>query len=809
MRLLKLRQALDPGDRRRPKGFGGPRRHGDLPAHSRTLSSQAEGLRVRQQARSRVLGVDPKLVFVLELGASVDRDEFRRAGLQVLDGSDRRLVVAFSDDPQLAGFLDRLAACAGGIPPGGASEPYAAFVDAVDGVRPLEASDRISPALAVALRGSPPQALMRLDAELWYPDSEDLAHQWVDELRGAVRQCGGHIPDVHISAAAGVILARVYLPADQVLSLAELDAIALLDILPTPALSMPQFWATDPDSVPTMSPPRPDAPLVGLIDSGVSSAHPLVGPAVVAAEALSPAILDGEDRCGHGTMVAGLILHGPMDQAVARGVLPRPLCRIISVAALDGDNLFPEGELWERDLVEAIEWCASQGARIINLSLGDDQRPLRASRQLPAAALVDELARRLDLVVVIASGNCHPGDYLTSISEDSSITYPVDLVQDHATGILDPGTAALALTVGGITAAQAATGYGTETVLRRPMGEPGWPSPVTRRGPGIGKAVKPELVEHSGTLGIESGRVVSNDPELGVISTKMTAGRLLGFDVGTSYAAPLVTRIAAALQSRHPTFSANMIKALVLLSAQPSNFALQLEGASPATRAQAERDLTGYGRPSLPRALESTSHRAVLVAESRIRINGVHIYEAPFPTSFATAGGVRGIDIALAYSPRTRLSRLDYVSNRMEFALIRGMVLPEVIEAVAAIEGDEGATLEPDDEPRGGGEYPSRPPTLSQLGSKVVTLMPSGWARKAGTNQVGRVTFRQRLDPQRHAPMFVVVRNVNRWEDDTTTEPYALAVAMWRSPDQPELYVQLEAELEAVIEVPIEVELEV
>ena len=69
---------------------------------------------MRHQQRPSVLGVDPRLVLVFELGASVDADEFRRAGLRVVDSSDRRLVVAFADDPELATFMGRLEAMAGG-----------------------------------------------------------------------------------------------------------------------------------------------------------------------------------------------------------------------------------------------------------------------------------------------------------------------------------------------------------------------------------------------------------------------------------------------------------------------------------------------------------------------------------------------------------------------------------------------------------------------------------------------------------------------------------------------------------------------
>ena len=56
--------------------------------------------------------------------------------------------------------------------------------------------------------------------------------------------------------------------------------------------------------------------------------------------------------------------------------------------------------------------------------------------------------------------------------------------------------------------------------------------------------------------------------------------------------------------------------------------------------------------------------------------------------------------------------------------------------------------------------------------------------------------------------MLLVVRNINRWDDMGAEQPYALAVALWRDEDQPELHAELETQLEAVIEVPVEVEIE-
>ena len=408
---------------------------------------------------------------------------------------------------------------------------------------------------------------------------------------------------------------------------------------------------------------------------------------------------------------------------------------------------------------------------------------------MSAASVVDDLARRRGLVVVVAAGNCHPSDYLTEISESAARDYPARLFGDDATGVLDPGTSLLSITAGGLTdAAAAGAQSGHETLRRLPMGEPGWPSPVTRKGPGPGQAIKPELAENAGTLGIEDGTLVSNDPELGVVGASAHAGRLLDWDIGTSYAAPLVSRVAAAVAARFPGFTAELIRALVLVSANRVPVADNLSG-SDAFRLEAERALVGYGRPSMARAIESSSHRALLVAEGSIPINGVHIYEIPIPTSFTASGGKRGLDVALAYSPPTRVRRLDYLASRMEFEIVKGLPLEEVAEIFAKI-GDGDVS------------------TVSGLGSKRVDLKPSTQTRSRGANQLGRRVFHQRLDTPRDSPMFLVVRNINRWDDDGAEQSYALAAALWRDEDQPELHAELQTRLEAEVELAVEIEVE-
>jgi hypothetical protein len=770
---------------------------------------------MRHLERPAVLGVDPRLILVFELSGPVDPADFRRAGLRVLDGSDDHVVVAFADDPELAAFHERLDALRGGIPEGQRNEPYAGFFDSIESLRVLGPEDRISDRLRETIEDRGDEEL-RVDIECWHPEDVDLANAWLSDLAEAVSGADGRIVDRYIHNSAGLLLARAYLKANAIAEIAKLDIVARLDVLPRPALTLPQLFGSDLDELPASIPPASGAPIVGIVDSGVRSAHPLLAGAILAADAIGTGLSEGQDQHGHGTMVAALIAHGDVEQAVTSGLPLRSICRIVSARVLDAQNQFPDDVLWEHELQDAIEWCVAQGASIVNLSVGDSSAVLSSRRQTRAAAVVDDLARRLGVTIIVAAGNVGPMDYLSNIADSMALTYPEELLRAPQARLTDPAPAMLALTVGAITMAEAATGLSArESVIRVPMGRPGWPAPFTRLGPGLAGAVKPELVERGGTLGIESGRLVDNDAELSIISANGSSDRILGFDIGTSFAAPLVTRVAAAVKARFPQFSSNLVRSLVLLSARASEFGMELQVDRPSDRVDAVYRLVGFGRPSVERAIASTPHRVVLVTEDSIPVDGIHVYQLPVPGSFRRSGGQRGIDIALAYDPPTRIRRLDYLASGMEFHLVRGISLDEVIASF--MREDPEADLEESDDPNATGvneddiatEVDAEPPTLSGLKSHVCRLEPSSRLRSRGANQLGRATFTQRFDPARHEPLHLVIRNVNRWADSTSQQPYALAVAMWRTESQGELYAELAAQLEAVVEVQIEVEAEI
>jgi hypothetical protein len=528
------------------------------------------------------------------------------------------------------------------------------------------------------------------------------------------------------------------------------------------------------------------------------------------ATTLSSELGDGEDAHGHGTRIAALLLHGELEDVLDRSFLPRPFCRLLSIRVLDGSNRFPPGTVWEAEIERAITYAAEQGAKVVNLSIGDPETHYTGARSTPVAALLDQLSRDLGIVIVVPTGNVAPAAYLDTADAVAVETYVDALLDSPHTALLDPAPATAVITVAAAAPeALAGATRGTFAASRRALGMGGWPSPFSRRGPGIDASVKPELSAPGGSLAydVEFGRLVDDDA-LGILSASGAApDRLLDVDVGTSYAAPLVARAAAAVHARYPTFGHNLIRALVLLGSREPRFAGTLAQLSPGQREKRVLPSVGYGEARLAEAIESTPHRTILVAEGAIRVDRTIVYEVPIPSSFQVSGGTRGIDVALAFDPETRARRLDYAATKMEFWLVRGMTPEEITSVFMSTDLAELERLEEEAEDEAEDAELAERITPSKLGASLVRMSPSGQVRSRGANQLGRKRFSQRLKDDFGDTYHLVVQCRRVWPTSTPMQTYGLAVALWRDEDQPAIYDEIRTRVEVPIEVPVEIEL--
>jgi thermitase len=127
---------------------------------------------------------------------------------------------------------------------------------------------------------------------------------------------------------------------------------------------------------------------VAVLDSGVASDNPDINPKVVLRANFSGAATN-EDNYGHGTHVAGIVAAAHNTYGVA-GVCPG--CTILA-----GKVLNDSGVGSSSTLANGINWAVSNGAKVINMSIG-----VRASRTLETAV---NNAWSKGVVLVAAAGN--------------------------------------------------------------------------------------------------------------------------------------------------------------------------------------------------------------------------------------------------------------------------------------------------------------------------------------------------------------------------------------------------------------------
>lgn len=760
---------------------------------------------------------------ILHVNRPPDEGSLRNAGLDVVDYLTGRVVVSAERDPQLEAMSRRLAEYQTGprLPKGageaedvdGSGEdaapaprqrtaPHQALFDCIDSIEPFGAADILTEELAQRLVSAGDTEQLIIDVQLWCPENWNDAQLLADVVVAAVEGSGSaRILDKTLQHRTGLSLLRVEAPADTVRQLAELKGVRRLDRLPRPDLDYGQSVGLGITELPPVLPPLPGAPVVAVIDSGVRSAHPLIGPAVQDIVALTPDG-DGADESGHGTAVAGLALFGSLEPLLVDQLPLRPVGRLVSVRILDADGLFADPTLWEGQLLAAVELAAELGARVVNLSIADDRRPYRPDRPTPLAAALDEVVRRQRLVVVVSAGNYPLTNYPADVGAAGS--YPHHLLDDQDAGLLDPATSALALSVGAL-CADDEQGYRMirERVDVVPVGGQEWPSPITRRGPGASQMIKPELALPAGgaTVDTLTGRLVA---DAGVILAEGSrADRLFRVDAGTSFAAPLAAHCALQVLAANPELNAQAVRALVLASTRPDLAAdIFTEGGGPAANRNARQRLAGFGRPDAVRAASSDLHRAVLIAEESLPLDGVHLYRIPVPTTFFDSGGTRRLTVALAFSPVTRSTRRDYLASRMEFEVYRGVSLEDVAEAYVRDEptpaGDlafaDQSGLTFDGEAEAGATEQALGP--ASVRARAIGLEPSSQRRSAGANQVGTVLFKRALNSSKGLDLVVAVRNVNRWSPEGVSEEYAVAVVLERDDDHRPLYAELRAQLE-------------
>jgi len=744
--LLRIEGELD---RRKKPGWGDALVRNPV-AHADALQARIAGIVADVQQRPKVDQAPEPLVVKVRSLAPVDLAEWPRVDMQVLSTDPRNTVVLLAGDAQLAKLREKIAKYREPPPEGQKGQTYAGLVAPIEEFAERPPEEKIGPVL-IAEGYAAPENFAEADAfvidvELYRP-SDDMVPVFSDRIEKLVQQSAGQVTSRYYGSPTCLMM-RVVGSGLTVAALLAAPEVLFLDRPPQPDAPPANALQFDVGEVGEVVPAAAGAATIGVIDSGLTSAHPLLVGSVTGSFGV-PADLGDADGWGHGTPVAGVAVFGDITTGLQN--LPiRARFRIASARVLNDQGEFDDKLLTPDRMEQAIRRLHGEfGCRVINLSLADPKR-LAAAKPTAWAAILDQLARELDLVVVVAAGNRR--DLLAAHEDDIVSGYPAYLF-DEGNRILEPATAANVLTVGAITHTNGIRA--DDGIEVQPIAQADEPSPFSRVGPGVSKIRKPDLVDYGGTVLFDGATQQllfgEGRAEAGIITLNSKyVDRLFAARCGTSYASPLVAYKAAALREKFPGASANLVRALMgLVADQPEAAKLRLTGFSEDDVAS----VLGYGVSDLESALSSDGNRVILFAEDTLPADKFALFEVPIPKLFQTEKGRREIRIALAYAPLARHTRADYLGQTMSFELFRGLSDKAASDFCRKRTKDEG-----------------RP---GKAGKYKCVLSPSIERRRHSTLQVARFTTKNDMSPYGDKYHLAV-----RCEADWSSEPQKFAIVV-------------------------------
>jgi serine protease AprX len=358
-------------------------------------------------------------------------------------------------------------------------------------------------------------------------------------------------------------------------------------------------------------------PAVVVVDSGVSGEIPALASWIVGRESAVPPEYRNPR---HGTFVAGLVClggqmnpHLPDVDRMPCGVFDLQLIPNYDPAVGDTDEVTESAFL---QTLESSLRVHSNRFKVWNLSIGTNEI-CSLDEFSPLAEQLDNLQEKYQVSFVISAGN---------YEKPPLLDYPRSQVQSAAGRITAPADSVLGIAVGSI----CHVAYGKEGRGR--------PSAFSRNGAGPNYIIKPDLVHYGGTCSTDLTR---RD------GIRSISGTGCGEDLGTSFAAPLVSRTLAQIYHQiTPTPSPVLARALLTHGARDP----RTHGRVP----DGEENYLGFGRPATtPTCLECTPYSSTLVFEDSLR-PGFYLEwdDFPYPPALRRGGRYYGeIWMTIAFAP--------------------------------------------------------------------------------------------------------------------------------------------------------------
>jgi serine protease AprX len=373
---------------------------------------------------------------------------------------------------------------------------------------------------------------------------------------------------------------------DDVEALSRVIGVRSIAHMPLIRTIRPRMFKPKPlPKLPTRNDVTGDFPVVVVVDSGITDKIPGLESWVVGRDSQVAPQYQNTD---HGTFVAGLICWGGDLNPTIAGVDNSP-CGVFDLQVIPnydpakGDTL----ALLESEFLVSLEAALQEHAneyKVWNLSLGTDT--VCSLDEFSALAQeLDNLQEKYQVSFVISAGNYDTPPLLD---------FPRTAAQLDAGRITTPADSVLGITVGAV----------SHVDYKKNGPREHDPSAFSRHGAGPNYVIKPDLVQYGGSCSTDLAHIA------GIRSVN---GGGSAEDLGTSFAAPLVSRTLAQIYHQiTPTPSSVLARALLTHHAR-----------DPRTRQRVpdgDENFFGFGLPSpVPYCLECTPYTSTLVFDDVLR----------------------------------------------------------------------------------------------------------------------------------------------------------------------------------------------
>ncbi len=421
---------------------------------------------------------------------------------------------------------------------------------------------------------------------------------------------------------------------------------------------------------------------IGVLDTGVNNAHPLISPSLSDERCLS-AIVSGNthDTKNHGTAMASLSLYGDFTDVIYNPH-PDPIeSDLVSVRILpDDDDGQYTNEMYAVITEDGISQARDNYSQILCSAVTAKEECTDGTASATSAAIDQTLYNngKADSMLLISAGNT---------VDTQNLPYPDYL---YLSNILDPAQSWNALTVGA---------YTKKVLISDPeyknakiVAPEGGLCPYTSTSKQWGQTIiKPEILMEGGNAILENGSLSDHEDIMPIgADSHPDIHKFMGFNA-TSSATALAAHLAGQIKYKYPTLSPLAIRALMVHSAEwtPEMINLSTENG------ELNKDLLlhtcGYGVPNPNKAKLSSDSYVTFIAEDDIqpftlsenssepKFSKLNIYKLPWPETILQEMNDVNVKLKITLSyyidpcpgAKGRLTKYSYQSVRLYFEVNR------------------------------------------------------------------------------------------------------------------------------------------